>query len=156
MGALMKITTRGRYALRATLALAQLGKTGAPVSINILSEQEHISPIFLEQIFFKLRKAGIVASARGPGGGFYFDKPLDKITLKAIMEAAGEEMGTTPCEKHAESCERQGTCLSHGVWANVNSLVNDFFMNITLDSILNQNNPKSQENMAMETIGSAL
>jgi Rrf2 family iron-sulfur cluster assembly transcriptional regulator len=132
----MKITTRGRYALRATLALAQLGNSGEPISISHLSEQEHISPIFLEQIFFRLRKAGIVASVRGPGGGFYFDKPLENITLKAILEAAGEEMGTVPCEKHSENCSHMGTCLSHGVWENVNHLVNDFFMNITLASIL--------------------
>jgi Rrf2 family iron-sulfur cluster assembly transcriptional regulator len=136
----MKITTRGRYALRATLALAQLGKGREPVSISSLSEQEHISPIFLEQIFFRLRKAGIVASVRGPGGGFYFDKPLDKITLKAILEAAGEELSTPLCEKHTKHCERIGICLSHEVWTNVAALVNNFFMNITLASILNSHN----------------
>jgi Rrf2 family iron-sulfur cluster assembly transcriptional regulator len=141
----MKITNRGRYALRATLALAQLGKSGEPVSINSLSENEHISPIFLEQIFFRLRKAGIVASVRGPGGGFYFNKPLDKITLKAILEAVGENMGTPPCDKHDVGCGRIGTCLSHGVWANVTNLVNNYFMNITLDSILHNTDVEISE-----------
>jgi Rrf2 family iron-sulfur cluster assembly transcriptional regulator len=133
----MKITNRSRYALRATLALAQLGKNGEPVPISSLSEHEQISPVFLEQIFFRLRKAGIVASVRGAGGGFYFDKPLDQITLKAIMEAAGEEMATHACHnKQGQSCGRQEACLSHGVWATINNMVNDFFMNITLASIL--------------------
>ncbi|MDR2194955.1 MAG: Rrf2 family transcriptional regulator [Treponema sp.] len=135
----MKITTRGRYALRATLALAQLGKDGGPVSVSTLSEREHISPIFLEQIFFKLRRAGIVESVRGPGGGFFFDKPLTEITLKSILKASGETMETPPCDKHAENCDRIATCLSHKVWSRVNKMVDDYFINITLAKILEGN-----------------
>ncbi|MDR3115968.1 MAG: Rrf2 family transcriptional regulator [Treponema sp.] len=132
----MRITTRGRYALRASLALAKMGKDGAPVSINHLSEQEHISSVFLEQIFFKLRKAGIVSSVRGPGGGFYFAQPLDKLTIKAILDAAGEDLESISCDKHQETCDRIGDCPSHWVWTDVTSLVNDFFKNVTLASIL--------------------
>ncbi|MDR2068937.1 MAG: Rrf2 family transcriptional regulator, partial [Spirochaetaceae bacterium] len=95
----MRITTRGRYALRASLALARLGKDGSPVSINNLSEEENISSVFLEQIFFKLRKAGIVSSVRGPGGGFCFAQPLDQLTIKKILDAAGEELNLTTCDK---------------------------------------------------------
>ncbi|MDR1986042.1 MAG: Rrf2 family transcriptional regulator [Treponema sp.] len=135
----MRITTRGRYALRASLALAKMGKDGAPVSINHLSEQEHISSVFLEQIFFKLRKAGIVSSVRGPGGGFYFAQPLDKLTIKAILDAAGEELESISCDKRQETCDRIGACLSHEVWTDVTSLVNDFFKNVTLASILEKN-----------------
>ena len=132
----MRITTRGRYALRATLALAHLGKNEKPVSINCLSEQEEISSVFLEQIFFKLRKAGIVSSVRGPGGGFYFTRGLDKITVKQILDAAGEELDLTFCDKHAERCGRLGDCMSHQVWVDVTGLVNNFFAGITLESIL--------------------
>lgn len=135
----MRITTRGRYALRASLALAKMGKDGAPVSINHLSEQEHISSVFLEQIFLKLRKAGIVSSVRGPGGGFYFAQPLDKLTIKAILDAAGEDLESISCDKHREPCDRIGACLSHEVWTDVTSLVNDFFKNVTLASILERN-----------------
>ena len=88
----MRITTRGRYALRASLAMAKLSKNNEPVSINTLSEQEGISSVFLEQIFFKLRKAGIVSSIRGPGGGFCFALSLDKLTVKEIFNAVGEEI----------------------------------------------------------------
>jgi Rrf2 family iron-sulfur cluster assembly transcriptional regulator len=113
----MRITTRGRYALRASLALAKIGKNGAPVSISALSEEENISSVFLEQIFFKLRKAGIVSSVRGPGGGFYFARPLDKLTLKEILDAAGEELSLTNCDKQQRNeCPRTGDCLSHRVW----------------------------------------
>ena len=132
----MRITTRGRYALRASLALAKMGKDGVPVSINALSEQENISSVFLEQIFFKLRKAGLVTSIRGPGGGFSFAKPLDKLTVRQILDAAGEELDLIFCEKHTDSCERMGDCMSHKVWTDINSMVNKYFDSITVASIL--------------------
>jgi Rrf2 family iron-sulfur cluster assembly transcriptional regulator len=132
----MRITTRGRYALRASLALAKLQKQGEPVSINSLAEEENISTAFLEQIFFKLRKAGIVASVRGPGGGFCFARPLDKVTVKQILDAAGEELNSVSCDKRDEDCIRIGACLSHAIWVNVTALVNDYFTGITLASIM--------------------
>lgn len=138
----MRITTRGRYALRASLALAKLGREGEPVSINSLSEQEHISSVFLEQIFFRLRKAGIVSSVRGPGGGFCFAQPLDKLTLRAILEAAGEEMDLSFCDQHSSRCERLGNCLSHEVWAGLSEAVDNFCKSVTLASIIDRSAPR--------------
>jgi Rrf2 family iron-sulfur cluster assembly transcriptional regulator len=132
----MNITTRGRYALRASLALAKLGTEGKPVSINNLSEEENISSVFLEQIFFRLRKAGIVVSMRGPGGGFCFAKSLDELTVKQILEAAGENLEITFCDKTSDNCDRIGQCLSHCVWLEVNQLVKNYFAGITLSAIL--------------------
>jgi Rrf2 family iron-sulfur cluster assembly transcriptional regulator len=132
----MRITTRGRYALRASLALAKLGKEGNPVSINILSQQENISPVFLEQIFFKLRRAGLVSSIRGPGGGFNFARPLDQLTIKQILDAAGEDLNITACDRHTENCPRIGACLSHHVWEDLAKIVNNYFSGITLASIV--------------------
>jgi Rrf2 family iron-sulfur cluster assembly transcriptional regulator len=131
----MRITTRGRYALRASLALAKLETGGNPVSINQLSEMENISPVFLEQIFFKLRKAGIVKSMRGPGGGFNFERPLDKLTLKEILDAAGEELNITTCDKRTD-CSRIGDCLSHYIWLELGQMINDYFARITLASVI--------------------
>ncbi|MDR0786244.1 MAG: RrF2 family transcriptional regulator [Treponema sp.] len=135
----MKITTKGRYALRATLALADLGANGEPVSINNLSQREGISPIFLEQIFFRLRKAGIVTSVRGPGGGFHFAKTLDEITIRDILEASGENLGTDVCKSHIENCFGTERCLSHAVWEKADALLNKFFETITLAEILKGN-----------------
>ena len=132
----MRITTRGRYALRASLAMAKLEKNKEPVSIHYLSEQENISSVFLEQIFFKLRKAGLVTSIRGPGGGFCFAMPLDKLTVKQILDASGEDLNITFCDKRLENCERAGECMCHHVWIELNDLVNEYFSNITLASIL--------------------
>jgi Rrf2 family iron-sulfur cluster assembly transcriptional regulator len=132
----MRITTRGRYALRASLALAKLGTEGTQVSINNLADRENISSVFLEQIFFKLKKAGIVTSVRGPGGGFCFVRPLDKLTVRQILEAAGEKLDLTFCNKREEKCERVGECMSHQVWIGANELVKEYFAGITLASIL--------------------
>ncbi|MCL2381538.1 MAG: Rrf2 family transcriptional regulator [Treponema sp.] len=132
----MRVTTKGRYALRASLALAILEEEMGPVSINTLSKQENISPVFLEQIFFKLRKAGIVSSTRGPGGGFSFAQSLDKITVKQLIDAAGEKVEHVFCDKRIEECERVGECMSHHVWFDVSALVKDYFEGITLASIL--------------------
>jgi Rrf2 family iron-sulfur cluster assembly transcriptional regulator len=147
----MRITTRGRYALRASLALAKLGKDGSPVSINNLSEEEQISSVFLEQIFFKLRKAGIVSSVRGPGGGFYFAQPLDQLTIKKILDAAGEELDLVACDRHSQNCERIGKCLSHSVWVDVTDMVNNYFNTITLASILEKNSPDTEHQENQET-----
>ena len=132
----MRITTRGRYALRASLALAKLGINGEPVSISCLSEKENISSVFLEQIFFKLRKAGIVSSIRGPGGGFCFAKALNELTVKEILDAAEEELDLTFCDKSNDDCDRIGQCLSHNVLSEVHELLKNYLSSLTIASIL--------------------
>ena len=132
----MRITTRGRYALRASLAMAKLGKSGSPVSIRQLSEREKISPVFLEQIFYKLRKAGIVDSIRGPGGGFLFSRPLDSLTIKEILDASGEGLTLSPCGKSASSCANMNDCVSYHIWAEATAMVNDYFQGMTIASLL--------------------
>jgi Rrf2 family iron-sulfur cluster assembly transcriptional regulator len=116
--------------------MAKFGTKEDPVSINSLSEKENISSVFLEQIFFKLRKAGIVSSVRGPGGGFCFAQPPEKLTVKQILDAAGENLDITFCDKRSENCDRVGECLSHKVWEEASALVKQYFEKITLSSIL--------------------
>jgi Rrf2 family iron-sulfur cluster assembly transcriptional regulator len=132
----MRITTRGRYALRASLTLARLSKNGEPVSIGVLSETENISCVFLEQIFFKLRKAGIVSSVRGPGGGFCFTRPISQLSVKEILEASGEQITLNTCRKSLGTCDLIDSCLSHQVWADVVNMVNSYLERLTLAAIL--------------------
>jgi Rrf2 family iron-sulfur cluster assembly transcriptional regulator len=146
----VNITTRGRYALRASLALTKLGAQGEPVSINNLSEKENISPVFLEQIFFRLRKAGIVSSIRGPGGGFCFAKSLDELTVKQILQAAGENLELVFCDKASDNCDRIGECLSHCIWVEVNQLVKNYFAGITLSSILSKYDPEKYKHVTID------
>jgi Rrf2 family iron-sulfur cluster assembly transcriptional regulator len=111
------------------------------VSINTIAEQENIPSVLLDQIFFKLRKAGIIASVRGADGGVYFARPLDKLTLKELLDAAGEELDLANCGKQqVENCFRIGERLSHDVWVGLTDLINGYFGSITLAAILEKEN----------------
>lgn len=132
----MRITSKGRYALRATLALAEMGKNGEMISINSLSEAEEISSIFLEQIFFKLKKADIVKSSRGPGGGFALNRPLESITVREILDAAGEELTLKLCDRSETVCERMSECISHKVFAAFTDKMNEYLDSLSLKTVL--------------------
>ena len=133
----MRITTRGRYGLRAVLKLT-ITEQGKPISIRELSEIEGISPEFLEQIFFRLRKAGIIKSTRGPGGGFQMDKDPSKVTVKEIFDAVGEEISLTPCtsDEIDKPCSHEKQCLAHDMWVDASHHINDYFAGITISDIL--------------------
>jgi Rrf2 family iron-sulfur cluster assembly transcriptional regulator len=148
----MRITTRGRYALRASLALARLQNHGFPVSINQLSTEEQISSVFLEQIFFRLRRAGIVNSVRGPGGGFQFAKKPEEISLLEILEAAGEELQLTECNKNAKVCEKTNIrCASHSVWAEMTDLLRDYFKQLTLAMVIEREKKRIKDQINTKT-----
>lgn len=139
----MRVTTKGRYSLRASLALARLSKGQKAVSIKTISEAEGISSEFLEQIFFKLRKGGIISSVRGPGGGFYFSRPLESISLKEIIEASGEGLGIAPCVcGKAESCAREEDCLAGEIWHDLGRHIDSFMEGRTLASMLSESNKR--------------
>jgi Rrf2 family transcriptional regulator, iron-sulfur cluster assembly transcription factor len=133
----MRITTKGRYALRAVLALAQSSGEGKPVSIKSISEQEDISAEFLEQIFFKLRKADVIRSVRGPGGGFFFARPLEKITLMDIIEASGEGLGIAPCSCGKKTdCTRKKDCAAFDIWRDMDGHMRDFAQGRTVADMI--------------------
>jgi len=133
----MRVTTKGRYALRAVIALAGLSEADRPVSIKTISEKEGISPEFLEQIFFKLRREGLIQSVRGPGGGFYLAKPAETITLKDIIEASGEGVGIAPCVcgKDAD-CGREADCVAGTVWHELAANIDGYMKGVSLASML--------------------
>lgn len=132
----MRITTKGRYALRAMIALAHLSKNGEIISISSLSEAEDISAVFLEQIFFKLKQSGIIKSIRGPGGGFSFNRPLDSISIREIFEASGEEMEVLPCDRQHNNCDRCSECISHTVLVSVTDTINNYLDKLSLQMVL--------------------
>lgn len=145
----MRMTTKGRYALRASLALANLSDGVKPVSIKTISEYEDISPEFLEQIFFKLRKAGLISSVRGPGGGFLFAKPLDEILLKDIVDASGEGINLSACTSAAhmstpsKPCAREANCIASDVWREFSEYIDAYLVSMSLKDILNRKHAKA-------------
>ena len=134
----MRVTTKGRYALRAVVQLTRSFQ-GKPISIKQLAEAEQLSPEFLEQIFFKLRKADIIASTRGPGGGFSLKKNADEITVGEIFEAVGEGINLTPCTTVAklhDVCTMQAGCKVHSFWTEASDYVREFFFKKTIAEIV--------------------
>lgn len=136
----MRITTKGRYALRAMTNLA-LAPTDKPKAIKVIAAEEEISPEFLEQIFFRLKKSGILSSVRGPGGGFMLAKDPETISVKAIFEAVDEGIDLSPCTNCSDDeipCARVDTCLVHNVWKEASERINAYFDSITLTKIMAQ------------------
>lgn len=134
----MRVTTKGRYAVRAVLKLT-LSDQSKPVSIRQLAESEEISPEFLEQIFFRLRKADVIKSTRGPGGGFLLNMDPADITVKAIFDAVGEEISLSPCTADEDPdfvCSRESRCLAHDMWVDAAQYVKNYFAGITIQKIL--------------------
>ncbi len=139
----MRITTKGRYAVRAIVQLAMQG-SDKPVSIRKISEIENISAEFLEQIFFKLRKGGIITSVRGPGGGFKLARKVEEISIADIFDAVGEGLILSPCvEDSAESCERISNCIIKQLWNNSYLHFRGYFEKTTLKDVITGNFRKS-------------
>ncbi|MDR0598276.1 MAG: Rrf2 family transcriptional regulator [Treponema sp.] len=137
----MKATTRSRYVLRASFALAKLEEEGTPVSVNRIAEEENIPSVLLDQLFFMLKKAGIVTSVRGPEGGVCFARPPDALTLKDLLDAAGEDLDFTDSGKpQPEDAPRIGERLSREVWAGLTDLIKGYFGGITLAAVLEKEN----------------
>lgn len=131
----MKITTKGRYGVRAVLFLAST-YYNRPVSIKTIADEENVSPEFLEQIFFKLKKKGIISSLRGPGGGFVLNKDISEITVLDILNALDETAILAPCVEKKEICGRSIKCMAHNIWCDLSKIIEDHLGSLTLKKVL--------------------
>jgi len=135
----MRITTKGRYGLRAVINLAS-ARHSRPISIGFIANEEKVSSEFLEQIFFKLKKAGLIRSVRGPGGGFVLNKKPGEISVQNILDAVGETHGLTPCTLRRKMlCDRTEACAAHEIWTGLQKVMEDYLTNVTLKDILEKN-----------------
>jgi Rrf2 family iron-sulfur cluster assembly transcriptional regulator len=142
----MRITTKGRYGLRAVLYLAS-SYYNRPVSIKTIAAQENISPEFLEQIFFKLKKKGLIGSLRGPGGGFVLSKKTAEITVMDILDALGESVYIVPCTDSDEQCEREEVCLANKIWKDLSCLIKEYLTRLTIKDVLDKKGKKYYEEL---------
>ncbi len=129
--------------MRAVLNLAA-SYANRPISIKTIAADEGISPEFLEQIFFKLKKSGIISSVRGPGGGFVLNRKPAEVSVKDILEAVGEPTFPTPCtDPHdPDRCSRKEGCNITHTWQRFNSVINEFLAGLTLKDILEEGGGK--------------
>lgn len=136
----MRTTNRGVYALKAILALAAGSSKENPLALHVIAKNEKISAEFLQQIFFKLRKAGIIAAYRGPGGGFYLLKDSDEISVLNVLEAAGESLEIAPCASRRDggepSCSDFEGCSAGQFWTSLEKEIKSFASSRTLADYL--------------------
>jgi Rrf2 family transcriptional regulator, iron-sulfur cluster assembly transcription factor len=135
----MRITTKGRYGLRAVINLA-MASHNRPISIGSIAHEEDVSSEFLEQIFFKLKKAGLIRSVRGPGGGFILNRAPAEISVQDILDAVGESHGLTPCTLRRKLlCNRTEPCAAHDVWTGLQETMESYLSGVTLDALVKKN-----------------
>jgi len=145
----MQITTRGRYALKAIIYLAERYPDDEPVSIRKISDDEGISHEFLEQLMVRLRRAGVIQAVRGPSGGYRIAKPLESISIADVLEASGEELVMSPCTDssctvtvHCGTSERAKAenanepCLARAVWEGASAKIKGYFGGLTLRDVV--------------------
>ncbi|MFC3396416.1 Fe-S cluster assembly transcriptional regulator IscR [Brenneria rubrifaciens] len=131
----MRLTSKGRYAVTAMLDVALHSQEG-PVPLADISERQGISLSYLEQLFSRLRKNGLVASVRGPGGGYLLGKGADEIAVGMVISAVDESVDATRCQGR-ESCQGGDRCLTHTLWRDLSDRITDFLNSITLDELVN-------------------
>lgn len=133
----MRLTSKGRYAVTAMLDVALHSQDG-PVPLAEISERQGISLSYLEQLFSRLRKAGLVASVRGPGGGYRLGEDADKIAIGTVIAAVDESVDATKCQGKAD-CQGGTRCLTHALWRDLSNRISGFLDNITLGELMKNN-----------------
>jgi Rrf2 family iron-sulfur cluster assembly transcriptional regulator len=130
----MRLTTKGRFAVTAMVDLATRGGK-APVTLGAISERQGISLSYLEQLFGKLRRNEIVASVRGPGGGYCLARPSSKITIADIVTAVDEPLDATGCDSKGD-CHKGRPCTTHNLWMGLNETIYAYLAEITLKQVV--------------------
>ena len=132
----MKISTKGRYALRLMIDLAT-NDEGNPIRIKDVAERQGISDKYLEQIISVLNKAGYVRSVRGPQGGYTLKKKPEDYTVGMILRLTEGSLAPVACVEEAEqTCERQRDCVTYILWKKISNAINDVVDNVTLKDLV--------------------
>jgi Rrf2 family iron-sulfur cluster assembly transcriptional regulator len=130
----MRLSTKGRYAVTAMLDLA-IHHAEGPVTLADISEKQGISLSYLEQLFARLKKQGLVTGMRGPGGGYRLSHPPTEISIAQVINAIGEEIDATMCQGKKD-CQDGERCLTHELWQKLGAEIYNFLSGITLASFL--------------------
>ena len=137
----MRLTTKGRFAVTAMIDLA-LRQTNGPVTLAAISQRQHISLSYLEQLFGKLRRHELVESTRGPGGGYSLGRKASEITVADIIVSVDEPIDATQCGGK-ENCMGEGQrCMTHDLWSTLNAKMVDFLDSVSLQSLVEEQHAK--------------
>lgn len=132
----MKISTRGRYAVRMMIDLA-MNQSATPVSLKEIAKRQEISVKYMEQIMSVFAKAGLVRSIRGSGGGYQLTKKPEDYTVGMILRLTEGSLAPVPCAVEQENqCERIGNCVTVKIWKKINDAVCEVVDGITLQDLM--------------------
>ena len=134
----MRLTSKGRYAVSAMVDLHNQREKG-PVTLSAISERQFISLSYLEQLFRRLRESGLVASVRGPGGGYLLAKEAADISVAEIIRAVNEPVRTTMCENGIRGCHRGQRCDTHQLWESLGLHIYRFMDAVSLEQVCAKN-----------------
>ena len=129
----MNLTTKSRYAVTAMLDLAGQ-KREKPVSLADISRRQEISLSYLEQLFAKLRKKGLVTSIKGPGGGYLLARSANKVSVADILDSVDENVDVTRCSGKG-NCQRGAVCLTHELWSEFSDEIRNYLSGINLENL---------------------
>ena len=130
----MRLTTKGRVAVTAMIDVAMHSGNG-PVTLAGVSARQKISLSYLEQLFGKLRRHGLVESVRGPGGGYNLAQPATSLSVADIILAVDEPIDATQCGGK-ENCLDDKRCMTHELWAALNAHIFSFLRSVTLEQLV--------------------
>lgn len=134
----MRLTTRGRYAVTALLDLA-LQPVDQTITLAEIAARQSISVAYLEQLFAKLKRHGLVSSVRGANGGYRLARSSQDIVVLQIIEAVNESVDATRCD-HKSNCQNGAMCLTHDLWQDLSTHIEDYLSGITLASLVDRKN----------------
>src|SRR5256885_6243896 len=131
----MRLTTKGRFAVTALVDLA-MRKSRGRLTLAAISDRQHISLSYLEQLFGKLRRAKLVSSVRGPGGGYNRAQRAPHITVASIVSAVDEPLDATQCGGKENCGHEERRCMTHDLWATLNEKMHDYLSSVTLADLV--------------------
>jgi Rrf2 family iron-sulfur cluster assembly transcriptional regulator len=117
---------------------------GSPISLPEIAERQNISLSYLEQLFSRLKKSGLVESIKGPGGGYKLSKDADDIVISDVIQAVNENLETTACNGKS-NCHNNQQCLSHNLWEDLGAEIKNFLSDVTLQQVISKNNSNIKE-----------
>lgn len=134
----MRLSTKGRYAVMAMADLAAQEAEARPVSLAEIAKRQEISLSYLEQLFAKLRRGGLVKSVRGPGGGYRLSRPGAEVRIADIILAVDEPITATRCRKgSAKGCTGSaGRCVTHDLWEELGRHIHDYLSSVSLADVV--------------------
>jgi Rrf2 family iron-sulfur cluster assembly transcriptional regulator len=138
----MRLTTKGRFAVTAMIDVAMHGTKG-PVTLAGVSERQKISLSYLEQLFGKLRRHGLVDSVRGPGGGYRLARSSETVSVADVILAVDEPIDATQCGGR-ENCLDDKRCMTHELWTALNAHIFTFLRSVTLAELVRQQQQKAE------------